>query len=172
MGTIFTLTDDIKSTIASALDDLISELGKDCRLVYPPRMTSCVNCVWDPVGKKSSNYYLHGGPVPFSNTSCPMCNGVGKRAEEVSDVVKFLCAIEPKHFFKPVKHLDIQLPYSIIQTKGFLSDMPRVRRASHMVFQVAIEGLLNKRFRLLDDPVDVSNIIQNRYFVATWEQIK
>ncbi len=174
MGTIFTLDAALKATITTALDDLITELGKDCRLVYPPRWNACVNCVYDPVGNKSSNHWLSGGPLPFSNGStCPLCDGVGRRAEEITEDTKFLCAWEPRKFFYPIKSLDIRAPFSIVQTKGYISpDLPKVLRAEHMVFQTGIEGVLRKKYKLMGQPGDQSNIIQGRYFVATWEQMK
>ena len=66
MGKIFTLSDDIKSVVTDALDDLITELGKDCRLVYPPRFVPCGNCIYDPIAGKSSNHWKSGGPIPVS----------------------------------------------------------------------------------------------------------
>ncbi len=173
MGTIFTLEDSVRTIITSALDDLISELGKMCRLVYPPRMIRCPNCVFDPVGKKSTNRYLSGGPMPFQNMACPICNGTGQRAESVTDDVKFLCAFDTKSFFVPIPDVDIQTPFSYVQTKGFIAtQLAKVKRADHMVFQTALEGVLNKKYKLHKDPADVANIIQNRYFVATWKQVQ
>ena len=174
MGTIFTLTPALKAVITTALDDLIIELGKNCRLVYPPRMVACNNCVYDPVGNKSSNFWLSGGPLPFSSGStCPFCDGAGRRAEEVTEDVVMLCAWEPRKFFYPVKHRDIRAPFSILQTKGYIQpDLAKVLRSEHLVFQTGIEGLLRKKFKLMGQPGDQSNIIQGRYFIATWEQVK
>lgn len=174
MGTIFTLTPALKGVITTALDDLITELGKDCRLYYPPRWNACENCVYDPIGNKSSNYWLTGGPLPFpSGSTCPLCDGVGRRAEEVTEDITMLCAWEPRKFFHPIKHLDIRAPFSILQTKGYIDpDLPKVLRAESLVFQTGIEGILRKKYVLMGQPGDASNIIQGRYFIATWEQLK
>lgn len=171
MGTIFTLENSVKTIITSALDDLITELGKDCRLVYPSRLSPCDNCVYDPVTLRSTNTYLAGGPIPFQDTTCPVCNGTSQKSDSQSEIIKFLCAFDPKAFFIPIPGLNIEKPFSYVQTKGFLVDVPKVKRAEHIVFQVAIEGIISNRYRLFKSPADVSNIIQGRYFVATWEQI-
>lgn len=172
MGKIFTLEDSVKGIITNALDDLITELGKNCRLVYPSKMERCENCCFDPIGKKSTNIWLNGGPIPFQNTSCPMCDGSGHIAIPQSEITKFLCAFTPKSFFAPVPNLDLKSPFSIVQTKGFIDpDLAKVRRAQHMVCQVPLEGIISKKYELASDPADVANIIQNRYFVATWKQI-
>lgn len=171
MGKLFTLTQSVKTIIATALDDLITELGKDCRLVYPPRWEPCANCVADTTARKSSNRWRNGGPMPFAaGTTCPLCDGQGKLAQENFEVIKFLCAWEPKQFFYPIPNLDIRVPFSVIQVKGYLKDLPKVMRADHLVFQQGIEGLLRKRYKLSGEAGDRSNIIQGRYFVATMER--
>lgn len=172
MGTIFTLDSQIKSVIQDALDDLITELGKDCKLVYPPKWSECLNCItpYDPIGQKPSCFYRQGGPVPFGDGICPVCNGAGKQSSEVSEVLKFLCEWNPQKFIRPVSNLNIQIPYSLVQTKGYLTDLPKVLQADHLIFQVPIEGLMRKRYRLASEPGDPSNIIQNRYFVALWQR--
>jgi hypothetical protein len=110
MGTLFTLDASLKSVITAALDDLITELGKDCLLVYPPRWVACSNCVYDSVNQRSGNTWKSGGPAEFSTGStCPLCNGHGKMAQEVSESIRLLCAYEPKGFFYPVPNLPIRL---------------------------------------------------------------
>jgi hypothetical protein len=172
VGVIFTLDADTKSVITQALDDLITELGKPCRLEYPPKWAPCVNCVYDPIGNKSSNRWLSGGPMQFPNgQTCPMCNGVGQLATAVTEVITFLCAWEPRKFWFPIPNLQIRSPYSIVQTKGFLKDLPKIERANFLYFQTPIEGIARKKYKLFKEPGDPSNIIQNRYFVASWERV-
>lgn len=171
MGTLFTLDDSTKSIVRDALDDLITEFGKVCRLVYPGKMTACGNCTYDNIGKKSSNHWRSGGPIPFAHgTTCPLCAGVGRHYSEVTEDITLLCEWDQKKFVSPIPGLDIRSPYSLLQTKGFLSDIPKVMRADHLILQVPIEGLVRKRFRRLGEPGDASNIVQGRYFVCLWEQ--
>lgn len=172
MGKIFTLDAATKSIITDALDDLITELGKNCRLVYPPQMVSCINCVKDPIGNKSANRWKTGGPIPFSNgMTCPMCGGEGFKAIEHTEDVLMLCAWEPKHFYYPLSNLNIRIPYSIVQTKFFLTELPKVEQCDHLVFQTNIEGVALRKFKLYGEPGDRANIIQDRYAVATWERV-
>jgi len=171
MGKIFTLDADVKNIIRDAIDDLILELGKDCLLVYPPKMTLCVNCVSDPIGHKPSNRWKNGGPMRFPLGSlCPLCNGEGRRAEEVTETLRFLCEWDPKKFLKPVQGVDLRVPYGMCQTKGYLTDLPKVLRCDHMILQNNISGVLRLKYKLAGEPGDYSNIIQGRYFVATWER--
>lgn len=169
MGNIFTLTEDIKKIARDSIDDLINQLGKDCRLVYPPVMTPCGNCVYDAIGQKSSNRYLHGGPIPFSFGTCPMCNGAGFRAENSTEIIKMLCTIEPKNWFIPVAN--VRIPDCDLQTKGYLSQVTKVLQCTEMIIQPQIEASLRQKFKLASAPTDVGNIIQGRYFVAMWTRI-
>lgn len=173
MGQIFTLDSNIKGIIQQALDDIITELDKPCRLYYPSRWVSCDNCTLNPAGNISSNRYRHGGPVPFpSGSACPLCSGQGKRAEEQTEDINLLCSADPKKFFVPIPNLPIQVPDGILQTKGYMTDLPKILRAEFMLYQTSIDGYQKRKYRLLSEPVDSSNIIQNRYFVATWERMK
>lgn len=170
MGVIFTLDSDTKSLIQQVFDDLITELGKDCQLVYPARWTPCSNCIYDPIGNKSSNHYLTGGPIPFTNGMCPLCNGQGRLAETVSETVHWLCEWEPKKFLTPVPNVKLRQAFSVVQTKGYFTDMPKAQRAEYMLFQLPIQGYTQYRYKLASEPGDPSNIVQGRYFIATWER--
>lgn len=184
MGQIFSLDDATKTVISAALDDLLvagdggpdgtqnGGLGKTCRLVYPPLWVPCGNCVWDSVNQKSGNTWKHGGPMQFpQGQQCPICGGKGQRAEETTEDVVLGCTFDPKKFWYPVPSLNIRVPDSLLQTKGFFADLPKVDRCDHMIFQIKAAGLIKKRFKLIDSPGDVGNIIQGRYFHCTWKQI-
>jgi hypothetical protein len=173
MGKIFTLSPAIKAVCRDALDDLITELAKNCRIFYPPKFIDCVNCVQDPNGDQGASYWRHGGPMKFmTGAACPMCNSQHQRAEYVSEDFQWLCALRPKDFFIPIPNLDFKVPFGYVQTKMFSQDVPKALASEYMVFQTAISGLSGEsRYKLHSKPVDVSNIIQNRYFVATWEMI-
>lgn len=173
MANLFDLDPETLANIQDGLDSLVNVLGKKCRLVYPPKWTTCNNCILDPQNQRSSNHYRHGGPIKFPDgAACPQCNGDGKVATQVSEDVKFLCEWNPSKFFYPIPNLDIRVPFGVIQTKGFIKDWPKVERCDYLVFQVALAGLGERRYKLLGEPGDRSNIVQERYFVATWQRSK
>lgn len=170
MGTVFTLTDDIKAVVTAGLDDLMTELGKNCTLVYPPKYAACVNCVFDPIGNKSSNRWVTGGPVPFPEGSiCPFCGGNGKRADEVTVTIKMLVRAESSQFWVKAP-AGFQVPTGSIQTKGFLTDVQKVLTAREMIVQPELQTIIRYRYTLVGEPLDVGNIIQGRYFVALWQR--
>ena len=51
------------------------------------------NCIFDPVGKKSSNRWRTGGPLFFPNGAiCGLCNSAGgAHATENSDTINLIC---------------------------------------------------------------------------------
>ena len=167
MGVIFTLTPDIKALTQQIFDDVITELSKPCRLVYPPKMVSCSNCN----GLSSSGRWKTGGPMPFSVGLCPLCNGRNKIAEEVFESINFLCQFEKKNFYYPVDEVDIRTPLNYIQIKGYLKDVPKIKRVDHIIIETPIEGIIQWRGKLFDEPMDRSNIIQGRYFTCTLKRV-
>ena len=173
MGNILNIDKATKKIIQDALDDIITELGKDCRLVYPSKAIACVNCQADPIGHKPSVRWKTGGPMPFSSGSiCPLCNGVGKRFEEVYEDIRFKLNWDFKKFLYPFSpNVDVRVPFSIVQVKGYITDMPKIIKADHLIIQLPLESMLKKKFKLIGSPGDASNIIQGRYFISTWEQI-
>ncbi len=175
MGKIFSLDDSIKATIQDALDDLLVNgaeggLGKTCLLVYPPRYIRCENCVLDPNSGRSVGRWRHGGPMPFSASRCPMCQGEGRKAEEVSEEMTLLCNWDARKFVTPIPNVQLRAPYSLVETKGYLKDLPKLIKCDHMVFQIPVSPIVRQRFKLVGEPSDRSNIIQARYFVAVWER--
>jgi len=175
MGQLFSIDDEVKAIIQDGLDDLITELGKTCTLVYPPsRYESCPNCLYDPMSEKSSNRYRAGGPIEFADGSiCPYCNGRGRIATETTEDVELLCELNPKKFTVPVPGLLLgnRQPDALLQTKGFIKDWPKVEKCDYLLYQKTLAGLGPRRYKLAGEPNDVSNIIQDRYFVCLWERV-
>jgi hypothetical protein len=165
------LTDEDRATIAGAFSDLFDLHAKACRLVYPPRLSPCPNCIIDTMSGRSSGRYRPGGPRSFQQGTCPVCLGVGRLESAESDDVRFVLAWRPKEFFLPIPDIAIRAPQGAIQTKGRLSDLPRTLRADYLVADVGLEGVFRKKFRLLEQPVDHHNLVPQKYFVATWIQV-
>lgn len=171
MGKLFTLSDDVKSIAQDAIDDLIDQLGKDCLLVYPHLPSPCANCVFDPIGNKSSNHWNAGGPIPFPNGSvCPLCDGNGLHFEEINKPIKLLISNSPSQFFVKMP-ANIIVPAGSIQTKGYIKDLPDVLQSRKLIMQVSLEPMIRYTYDLDGEPIDQGNIVQNRYWVALWNRV-
>jgi hypothetical protein len=166
---IFELSDDIRQIAEDAISDLIDQLGKDCRLVYPPSMRNCDNCTPDTIGRKSTNRYRDGGPMPFSVGTCPMCNGTSKVATENSEVIRLLCDWSPSQY-TIAKPGNIRIPDGYVETKGYVKDLPKVKKCQEMILQTDIEPYCRYKYTLAGEPVDSGNIVQGKFFVCLWRR--
>jgi hypothetical protein len=167
MAKIFELTQDIKDIAQNAIDDLIDQLGKTCKLVYPQITTPCPNCIYDPSKQKSSNFYKAGGPIPFSSGICPYCGGKGNLATRATEDVVFLCQWNPRHWFISA----VRVPDGFVQVKGYQTILSKVVRAEYIEMQTPLSGSQYFRYKLDSEPIDQGNIIQGRYFVALLKRI-
>jgi len=171
MARLFDISDEIRSVAADAISDLIDQLGKDCNLIYPPVFESCVNCIFDEIGNKSSNHWRNGGPIPFPNGSmCPYCNGAGQHATETFKNVKLLISAPPKEFLKSLP-TTLQVPDGVISTKGFIDDLPDVLQCRKMVAQVNIQNIIKYTYELFGEPMDTNNIAQSKFWTAYWRRV-
>lgn len=171
MGQLFTLDAGTRSTITDALDDIITEFGRPCRLVYPPRMEACSNCLPLASNKASSNTWKTGGPIPFDKgTICPVCGGSYMRAIEASENIRLKLEWDIKRFQIPVKNMDIRKPYSVVEVKGYVSQIPLLQRCDHIVLDTPMEPSIRYKFKVASEPIMPGNIIQQRYFICLLER--
>lgn len=175
VGELFSITSDIKSIVTAAFDDLLINeqdggLGKTCLLVYPPKSIPCENCLINPTTGKSIGRYRHGGPAPFKQGRCPLCQGEGRKSSEATEEITFGVNWDVKTFVFPIQNIDLRVPHGFVQTKGYLKDAPKVLKADHLVIQLPIAPYLRQKFKLEGEPVDTSNIVQGRYFYALWRR--
>lgn len=170
MGTIFTLTSAIRKTAQNAFDDLIDEFGKECRLIYPSVQGDCPNCIYDPTTNRSSGKYMSGGPRNFPfGTICPICRGKGRLDNQVSQSIKMACEWNPKNF--KIVPGPIQIPNSIFQGRGYITDLPKILQSKKLIFELPIEQYMRYTFELIGEPIDPYNIVSGRYFVALWKRV-
>lgn len=174
------ITRQIRDTAAEALDALMKPkeeggLGKRCRLIFDPRKTRCPNCTWDSANRRSAHHHRAGGPQPFPDGSlCPVCGGKGTLDTAVTEDVVLLCNWNPRTWvalpgLNPA-NVNVEVPGGMVQTKGFLKDLPKVLQARKMVVQSEVEQVTRFTYALDGEPIDPGNIIQARYFIAMWKR--
>lgn len=174
MANIFAITPEIRNLAKAAFSDLIDQLSKPVKLVYPPKMERCDNCVYNPVGKKSSNVYVTGGPIPFPLGSiCPLCGGAGMRATENSDIVNLLINEDVKTFDKSLKldNTNIYYPAGTIQCKGYVRDLPKILKCDYMIKDMNLQPMMEYRYKRYGEPMVPGNIVQDYFFISLWQRI-
>lgn len=172
MGQIFTLDPEVVTIMEYAINDLILYLGKNCKVVYPAKMTPCNNCLRDPIGGKSKNIYTHGGPMPFPFGSiCPLCEGAGGLAgEEVSEIIRVIVHWNPKKYMN-TQIDNLRLKNGVISIKGHIDDMPKISMMEYFIPHVELAGYGDYRFRLSSEPISQGNIVQGAFFTALMDRI-
>jgi hypothetical protein len=171
MGEIADLIEDIRDEVQTDFDDLLESFGKDCTLVYPGIFVECPNCIYDPIGQKSTNIWKHGGPAPFSSGACPVCGGTGGyRETEPIETIKVTVNWSPQaYIFMPG---NIRVPANSFLVRGYLTDAPKLKQANQIILQADLDGLVHYRCRLYAEPFDQFQIVQRRYFLAILERIE
>lgn len=168
MGTLFTLTPGILATTKTVLDDLITELGKDCLLVYPPATVPCTEC------GGALTHGPHGGPAP-NGWVCPGCDNAGTRTVSTTETLRLLLEVNPADwFYRPRPYTQVpanaQVPGGTLKTKCHLAHRPKLLRAQHIIVQPELGPSYTTKYQLDGDPVDVSNITKGYYCVAYWRR--
>ena len=72
-----------------------SDFGRSITLHIPGPKNDCPNCLFDPVNKRSTGMYKPKTPYPasipgpfnFVGGICPVCNGTGQYATEITKVI-------------------------------------------------------------------------------------
>lgn len=147
-------------------DYLIIFAGKICRLVYPPVLVDCLQCIYDPIGKKSSGRYRDGSIIPGG--ICHLCGGVGKKASEASENIKMTIDWKPTNW--EGMPIPVRVPAGFILTRGFIVDLPKIKRATEMYIIGATEPYSKYKYVLESEPVDPFQFVPGKYFAALWKR--
>lgn len=163
----FTIPSGIFQHYYDVVDELIDNAytSKTCTLVFPPLIVDCNNCTLVYFGGISKNVYENGGPAPFNIGSCPICGGNGKKEESVTDTINLRVYYRPKDW---VTVANIKIPDADAQVIGYLSELPKFRRAQKIQITDPSEVLV-WTCELRGEPY--LHGFGNRYFVAFLKRI-
>lgn len=172
MGSIFVLDNQISSPTRQLMDDMINSFSKNCRVVYPPIVTSCPNCqAAPPIDNTINSTWLTGGSVmnPIAGI-CSVCGGKGI-SQQNSDIITGAIYWNPKHFGN-LKIDNLRLAKGLLKFDGFLTDLPKIQKCEYLIPDTDNEAYIHYRFRLCEEPISSNNIIKGRYFSSLWERIQ
>lgn len=163
----FTIPSGIFQQYYDVVDELIdnSYTSKTCTIVFPPIIVDCNNCTTVYFGGISKNVYENGGPAPFNLGNCPICGGNGKKELASTDTINLRVYYKTKDW---VKVANINIPNADAQVIGYLTDLPKLRRAQRVEITDP-SGILVWRCSLSGEPY--LHGFGNRYFVAFLKRI-
>lgn len=165
------ISSELKNLHTNAISALLYDdaCTQACKLSYGvTKHDPCVNCIYDGVGRKSSNRYLPGGPIPFPNGSiCPMCNGAGLKAVETTENIKLMVIWDYKQF---INLNTVNNPEGKIQTVGFAKDAPKIKRAKDIIVATDLAAVATHRFNRISEP-QPCGFGTNSFIECLWERI-
>ena len=130
------------------------------------------NCVYDPIGQKSSNRHLNGGPIPFPfGGLCPVCNGIGKRPVVTTEDVDLIVVYDPRDFIQFSQNTSsVNNPSSLMQTMSKIELMPKLQTAKSIKVSKDIEGYFNRTYERVQEPMPCG-FGASAFAVCTWKRI-
>jgi hypothetical protein len=170
MGTIFTLTSDIRDVSRTLLDDMLEELGKTVRCIYAPVQAECPSCLLDPITNRSSNRPQSGALVSFEEgQTCPTCEGHGYVVSEVPyDDIKASVSRNPKAWQEIVPP-SVVVPDGVVYLKTYTSNWAKIMRARYVILAPEMSGIQEERLMLHSVLRDPSNLVPGRYTVGIFK---
>lgn len=140
----------------NAIDSIITEMGKDVLLVFPPTITQAPSdASFDKIRNTPSKKpdFKQEQPESTENTK----------------IIKCLIRWNPKD--KETYELRMNADNkTIIRLKMFMTDVPDFERCSYIIPNYDANGLFNTRFAIIKKPYPVG-LGQDRYSISYWVQI-
>lgn len=162
---------DVISGAGEAFTDVLNNNGTTCLLYFQGLVQPCVNCQFDPIGKKSANRWRTGGPLSFPDgTICPQCGGAGTTVTEYTDSIKL--TIDHNLSGSRAKYItsmpNIRNPESIIRTRGFIEDIPKIQKTIQMMINDEKSKYNQWKYQPASEPFDDMVFVKNKFFTMFW----
>ena len=166
------INSDLKDLFNDAIKALLEDSGATipCTLYYGiTKWESCTNCLYDPIGRKSSNRYQNGGPVPFPfGGVCPTCNGIGRRPLIQTETIYLAVIFDYKQFLN--MSTPVNNPDGMIQTLGKKESTPRIKRAKEIQVATDIAAYADHRFQRMSEPEPVG-FGNSEFVICNWKRV-
>lgn len=167
------ISSDLKQLFSNAISSLLEDtaLTVSCTLYFGvTKYEDCSNCIYDPIGRKSSNRYQDGGAAPFRfGTVCPICGGQGKKPVITTENLNLAVIYDYRNFLN--SQTPVNIPDGSIQTICANSLMPKLLRAKELQTSTDIKNYMDARFERITDPQPVG-FGNNDFVFCTWKRIK
>lgn len=145
------LTSTLKQLHCDAILELVRGSSIGATLVFgSTKLTECPNCIYDPIGKKSSNKYKLGGPRAFSGI-CPHCSGRGVTDNDDTLAIDIVPIYNQKNWCNQVKP---HTPKNLIATFSLPDTYDQLKRAKELVLgEVQLSTKVSLRYQRYGEPL-------------------
>lgn len=163
------INSDLKQLHADAMTELVTGVAIECELIFGQTLFSdCPNCIFDPIGNKSSNRYQSGGPTPFQGI-CPVCHGAGKFSDEQTEPINLAIIYDYKDWLS--LSIQVNSPEGFVQTLSLLSTLDKLKQAKEIIVDTSLEASVRQRFERYGEP-QPCGFGQATIVVTMWKRIE
>lgn len=166
------ISSDLKDLFNNAIGALFENgaCTVPCTLHYGiTKWEACSNCIFDPIGRKSSNRFQNGGPVPFPfGGICPLCDGAGKKPVISTETANLMVIFDHKEFLST--SAPVHSPDGLIQTMAQKELTPQMKRAKEIQVATDLGGYGNHRYQRIEEPQPIG-FGGNEFVICTWKRI-
>ena len=169
----------VKQLYINAIDSLLYDdsCTRPCRIIYTgSKFVDCPNCAFDPIGRKSSNRFQSGGPMPFPQGSiCPMCGGAGKRQDvSQTELIDLMVIWDSNAWVRlggggETASRSAHTPNQLAQTISRVETWAKLNRANEIILDTEVEGYKQLKYTRVGDP-ELVGIGSSQYVIAMWER--
>lgn len=172
------ITQGFKDLHKNAIDALIDGCSLPCTIEYTgTKVEDCPNCYPAVVGGVGSTLYQDGGPIPFHNGHCPMCNGTSKKQIKVTEEISLVIIWDYKDWY-PMGASRFALQASntsntsevYAQTISKIDTFAKLKRANTIILEKNIETLVSNRFQRFGEP-EPCGFGASNYVFTMWEKV-
>ena len=144
-------------------------LTVECKLHYrATKHTDCPNCIYDSIGRRSSNRYQSGGPIPFSHGMCPYCQGKGRFTSTETETLYLMPIWNSKDWY-PLAQKEVSLADISVQTLSKMNTYPQLKRCSSIVIDTSVQDYGVPEFTRIGDP-EICGLGVSSHIITSWKR--
>lgn len=160
-----------RQALQEGYDSMIAFYGKVCKLIYQPLIVEAGTST-----QLADNTYIQGnywmsGPMRVDQQGVPMAGGQNMKTQESSENITMTIDWYPKDYLNSNITNIAPIEFNFIKTRGKIVDLPKIQKCIEMHVQIPLNNYIIGRYRLKSGATDAFSIIQEKYFIASWERI-
>ena len=166
------ITSSLKNTFDDGVQAMLATTGLTvpCRLSFGvTKYTLCDNCIYDPIGKRSANRYLTGGPVSFTDRQiCPVCAGVGRIEKDSTEAIDLMVIWDMKSWIDI--GVNVNTPEGYMQTISHIDTLPKIKKAKDITVNTNIEKYVKHKYIRHGEPAP-AGLGRDSFLVTMWKRV-
>lgn len=162
----------MKTLFTDAIDAIVASgsCAVPCTLIYgDTKVINCPNCYFDAVGRKSSNKYTPGGPIPFTVGICLYCHGAGTiPSGSPNETINLVPIWDYRDFVGWKGSNDLaRYPDGVVQTMSKMSTITKLKRAKEIIINSDIDQYTHHRCTREGEPTPIG-FGNDAYIITNW----